>query len=182
MVTLLHLPSSSPLLHTSLAHLTPELIAVEGIIECPGRRPRLPTELMLIVRTHLIIALSACLAEESNDTLAAYSCSLIALLCSDCTSYNTDIYGGNVFDWPWDQFSGPCLCEGDIDDCIARTQTFTDHITKLQCDPASAPYLFRHMELSASRRDRTNAEEDETNFHKRIAAIQSAASRSPILS
>ena len=129
--TLLLNASRSTLMHASLANLTPELLTLDDILQTTTQ---LPTELLLIIRGHLLCSLSADLIAQSAQTLAAYEQSLISLLCADCASYNTDIYGPNVWDWPWDQFSGPCLCRGDIDDCLERTKAFTDKVTQLQCE------------------------------------------------
>ncbi|KAF5332553.1 hypothetical protein D9611_005086 [Ephemerocybe angulata] len=141
-MTLLLDVSRSSLLHASLANLTPELLALDAIITTPIRR-RLPTELLLIVRGHLLLDLITSLVVESTKALASYEESLISLLCTDCASYNTDIYGASVWEWPWDQFSGPCLCRGDIDECMKRTKAFTDDISRLQCDADKGIYLRR---------------------------------------
>lgn len=150
MVLLLKVSSHSSLLYASLAHITPEVITVDDVIEWPGRRPRLPTELMLIVRDQLVHELAADLSKQSNHALALHAQSLISLLCADCASYNTEIYGKNVFDWPWDQFSGPCLCRGDIGECLVRTQPFTDNLARLQCDLDDRSALYKFKPISSS--------------------------------
>jgi len=133
---LLH-TTRSALAHAALAHLTPELLAFDAdILHSSSLACPLPKELLLIVRTNLISCLSTDLIVESTQSLASHETSLLSLICPDCISYNTDIYGPSVFDWPWDQFSGPCLCQGDVDACLARVDAFTAHLAGLQCDLA----------------------------------------------
>ncbi|KXN88899.1 hypothetical protein AN958_06769 [Leucoagaricus sp. SymC.cos] len=99
-----HAPKST-LLHAVLASVSSELTAVDDIIRRPAR---LPTELLLIVRAHLLSTLTSDLFLASAHALAKYEEILQHLLCPDCISYNRDIYGPDV--WQWQQFSGPCNC------------------------------------------------------------------------
>jgi len=94
------------LLHTVLATLSSELTTLDEIIV--HRSNCLPTELLLIVRAHLLSVLTTHLFLDSTHALSKYEKDLQRLLCPDCISYNYDIFGPDI--WQWQQFSGPCHC------------------------------------------------------------------------
>lgn len=98
--------SKAILLHAALANISHELVTLDDVIRAPVRN--LPTELLLIIRTYLSTILTTQLYVESTHALIEYETNLQRLLCSDCISYNHDIYGPDV--WEWQQFSGPCNC------------------------------------------------------------------------
>ncbi|KAF7784182.1 hypothetical protein Agabi119p4_347 [Agaricus bisporus var. burnettii] len=100
----LHIPKTT-LLHAALATISPELATIDDIIRSPAR---LPTELMLVIRAHLLTLLTHQNFLQSTHALTEYERDLQRLLCPDCISYNIDIYGPDV--WQWQQFSGPCNC------------------------------------------------------------------------
>ncbi|KAF5352699.1 hypothetical protein D9756_005853 [Leucocoprinus leucothites] len=100
----LHAPKTI-LLHAVVATFSSELITIDELIHRPNR---LPTELLLIIRAHLLSTLTIQLFQESTRALTEYEEGLQHLLCPDCISYNHDIYGPDI--WQWQQFSGPCHC------------------------------------------------------------------------
>lgn len=97
--------SKATLLHAALAAISPEVATVDYIIRSPAR---LPPELLVIIRTHLLAAITTQLFLDSTRALTEYEAALQRLLCPDCISYNQDIFGPDV--WQWQQFSGPCAC------------------------------------------------------------------------
>ncbi|KAF5385245.1 hypothetical protein D9615_001131 [Tricholomella constricta] len=110
--------SRSILMHTSLAYLSPELQTFDSILRDSfvGKltiippRLRLPTEILLFIRHHLLPAVTTSLFERSKHALAHYESSIRKLLCQDCLSYNQEVYGPDI--WGWEQFTGACLCRG----------------------------------------------------------------------
>lgn len=126
--------SRSVLMHATLAHLSPEVQALDTIIHgsLVGRSstlPSMPTELLLLIRSHLQPMLIAHLLEMSMAALMQHELSLQGLLCSDCIAYNQEIYGPDV--WQWQQFSGPCSCVGATGYITApRGTTRKDHIVQ----------------------------------------------------
>lgn len=134
----LHFPKAI-LLHAALANISHELTALDAIIHTPAR---LPTELLLLIRAHLLNVLTTHHFLESTRALAEYEASLQRLLCPDCVSYNYDIYGPDI--WQWQQFSGPCNC----------LQT-TNSSSKPSVNPQefASPYhwLEHHLSLRANR-------------------------------
>ncbi|KAF5312413.1 hypothetical protein D9619_002658 [Psilocybe cf. subviscida] len=124
--------SKSMLMHAALAYISPELSTLNDIIQCghnpnpativgPGnsksstkdgphttRIPRLPTEILLLIRECLVPEVTAARQIQSQSALRAYELALRDLLCEDCVLYNLDIYGPNV--WEWEQFTSACSC------------------------------------------------------------------------
>jgi hypothetical protein len=99
------------LLHSSLAHLSPELQTFDSIIQRPLSTPNkihLPTEILLHIRSYLLHVLTYHLMQRSASALARYESSLRDLLCSDCIAYNQFVYGPDI--WQWEHFTGSCEC------------------------------------------------------------------------
>ncbi|KAF9469733.1 hypothetical protein BDZ94DRAFT_1243131 [Collybia nuda] len=94
------------LMHTSLAYVSPEVQAFDSVIL--SKSARLPTELLSLIRSHLLPLITTYFLRNSTQALALYETSLRDLLCVDCVAYNNDIYGPDV--WQWEQFSGACAC------------------------------------------------------------------------
>jgi hypothetical protein len=110
------------LLHASLAYLSPESRFFDSLIrhrslsahqQHPSSLLSLPSELLLLIRTHLHHALTAHLIDQTQHALEEYEHTMRALLCPDCRSYNDDVFGSSV--WSWEGFCGPCSCGGSPD-------------------------------------------------------------------
>jgi hypothetical protein len=112
----------STIMHASLAYLSPQLQTFNFIIALHSRHGRsfnskksilhLPTELLFLIRHHLIAAMTAHLRARSASALKQYEYSLRSVLCEECISYNEDIFGADV--WQWTHFSGPCGCSTSV--------------------------------------------------------------------
>lgn len=100
-------------MHAALAYLSPELQTVDSIIRdffMHQSKPRLPTELFLLIRSHLLPAVTIDLLNMSTLALSQYESSIRGLLCFECLAYNQEIYGQDI--WQWGDFSGGCACAG----------------------------------------------------------------------
>lgn len=97
--------SRSLLMHASLAYFSMELQTLDSIIQVNEVPHRLPRELLLIIRSHLILILTHNLITQSTSALRRYESYLCRFLCPECVRYNTDIYGHDI--WQWE---GPCAC------------------------------------------------------------------------
>ncbi|KAF8910062.1 hypothetical protein CPB84DRAFT_1842722 [Gymnopilus junonius] len=95
--------SKSTLMHASLAHVSPEVRTMDDILltlsPTSASRKYLPTEILLLIRDHLFMTMTAQLVQQSVVALEAYEHSLTDLLCSDCTAYNLEIYGPDIWQW-----------------------------------------------------------------------------------
>ncbi|KAK1221895.1 hypothetical protein PQX77_015275 [Marasmius sp. AFHP31] len=91
--------TSSRLMHASLAYLSIETRTLDTIIARPP--PNLPTEILLLIRTHLLTSITTHLIHQSHSALHRYAS---RLLCTECRSYNEYVYGDDP--WVWD----PCGC------------------------------------------------------------------------
>lgn len=124
-------------MHASLAQLSPAVRAFDSVIL--SRDTHLPTELLLLIRSHLLPLVTTRLLQSSTHALAQYESSLRSLLCFDCVIYNQEIYGPDI--WQWEQFSGPCACAR-----VSGMSTF-DHFgtPKIHefAPPSSNPKLFQ---------------------------------------
>lgn len=107
--------SRSTLMHAALAYLSDEINTLDTLISsrsslCVSSSPllSLPSELLYIIRSHLILAITAQLMDRSVSALKRYESTLRVLLCPECIQYNQDVYGKDV--WSWEQFSGACGC------------------------------------------------------------------------
>lgn len=119
------------LMHGALAYISPELTTLNQIIQCghnpapapisltnsdsstqrggqTPHLPRLPTEILLLIREWLVPEVIAARQTQSRNALTAYEHTLRKLLCEDCVLYNLDIYGPNM--WDWEQFTSACSC------------------------------------------------------------------------
>jgi hypothetical protein len=113
------------LMHAALAYISPELSTLNDIIQrghnpaptpwnsfIPSTSrttlPRLPTEILLLIREWLVPEVTAARQIQSLNALRAYERALHDLLCEDCVLYNLDIYGSNI--WEWEQFTSACSC------------------------------------------------------------------------
>ncbi|KAF9451395.1 hypothetical protein P691DRAFT_807939 [Macrolepiota fuliginosa MF-IS2] len=133
----LHFPKAT-LLHSALANISHEVATVDNIITTPAR---LPTELLLIIRTHLLNTLTTHHFLESTRALAEYEAILQRLLCPDCISYNHDIYGPDI--WQWQQFSGPC-------NCVQKPSTSPNPPVNPQQFSSPYHWLEHHLSLQAA--------------------------------
>lgn len=105
-------------MHASLASLSSELRTFDDILQnslltkfnIMPPRLRLPPELLLLIRQHLLPTLTTHLYQRSMHALCRYESSLRKLLCLDCIAYYQDVYGPDI--WQWEQFSEPCICSG----------------------------------------------------------------------
>ncbi|KAJ7508603.1 hypothetical protein B0H11DRAFT_35546 [Mycena galericulata] len=106
----------STLMHAVLAHISPplreyDLIAFGKLRRRTRPRPlslsSLPTEILLLIRFHLLPVLITHFIATSATSLQHYEASLRYLVCPQCTSYNEYVYGLDV--WKW-HLSGPCSC------------------------------------------------------------------------
>ncbi|KAG6911337.1 hypothetical protein DXG01_001008 [Tephrocybe rancida] len=110
--------SRSILMHTSLAYLSPELRtfdsilrdSFDGTLRTAPARIRLPTEILLEIRLHLLPLVTTHLFRRSTHALARYENHLRKLLCQDCLLYNQEVYGPDI--WGWEHFTGACSCKG----------------------------------------------------------------------
>ncbi|KAK1234925.1 hypothetical protein PQX77_001860, partial [Marasmius sp. AFHP31] len=93
--------TSSRLMHASLAYLSLETRTLDAIIIARPPPAVLPTEVLLLIRSHLLTTVTTHLIHQSHSALHRY---LKRLLCTECRSYNEYIYGDNP--WVWD----PCGC------------------------------------------------------------------------
>ncbi|KAF8921801.1 hypothetical protein CPB85DRAFT_1427157 [Mucidula mucida] len=110
--------SRSTLMHAALAYLSDEIRTVDQAIVARSTLPTivisrsqflsLPPELLAIIRSHLLLAITAQLMDRSVSALKRYELTLRVLLCPECIAYNQDVYGKDV--WSWEQFSGACGC------------------------------------------------------------------------
>ncbi|KAK0233577.1 hypothetical protein IW262DRAFT_1452105 [Armillaria fumosa] len=107
--------SRSTLMHASLAYLSDEVRTLDSVITSKSPLPSscssllaMPTEILLLIRSHLLLAVTTELIDRSASALKRYESSLRVLLCSDCIAYNQDVYGKDI--WEWEQFSGACSC------------------------------------------------------------------------
>ncbi|KAK0456110.1 hypothetical protein EV421DRAFT_1895367 [Armillaria borealis] len=107
--------SRSTLMHASLAYLSDEIRTLDSVITSQSPLPSscssllvMPTEILLLIRSHLLLAVTTELIDRSTCALKRYESSLRVLLCSDCIAYNQDVYGTDI--WEWEQFSGACSC------------------------------------------------------------------------
>ncbi|KAK0505733.1 hypothetical protein EDD18DRAFT_3962 [Armillaria luteobubalina] len=107
--------SRSTLMHASLAYLSDEVRTLDSVITSKSPLPSsrssllaMPTEILLLIRSHLLLAVTNELIDHSASALKRYESSLRVLLCSDCIAYNQDVYGKDM--WEWEQFSGACSC------------------------------------------------------------------------
>ncbi|KAF9074992.1 hypothetical protein BDP27DRAFT_1316309 [Rhodocollybia butyracea] len=107
MTSALVIPGST-LMHASLAYLSPELRTMDSIISSSHTSPRIPLELLLLIRSYLLVHATDHLIFRSSAALQRYEKSLRYLLCSECTAYNEHVYGSDI--WEWQQFSGACAC------------------------------------------------------------------------
>jgi len=105
--------SQTFLAHAVLAHISPEVSTLDRILSLQSRRAlhvadsdnkttlvSLPAEVLLIVRSFLLPAVTDSLLAE---TTAAYADSLLAparRLCSECLAYNARVYGCDALVWP----------------------------------------------------------------------------------
>lgn len=124
-------------MHASLAQLSPAVRAFDSIIL--SRDTRLPTELLLLIRSHLLPLVTTRLLQSSTHALAQYESSIRGLLCFDCVIFNQEIYGPDI--WQWEQFSGPCACAR-----VSSMSTFDHSGTPNIREPAppkSNPKLFQ---------------------------------------
>jgi hypothetical protein len=106
----------STLMHAVLAHVSPELrefdLIAFGVLRMRTLSRALslssmPTEILLLIRSHLLPVLITHLIATSAVFLQSYEASLRHLICPQCTFYNEYVYGIDVWSW---QLSGPCAC------------------------------------------------------------------------
>ncbi|KAG7452157.1 uncharacterized protein BT62DRAFT_285478 [Guyanagaster necrorhizus] len=103
--------SRSTLMHASLAYLSDEIRTLDSVITSHLSHSSLlamPIEILLLIRSHLLLAVTTELINRSTCALKRYESTLRALLCADCIAYNQDVYGKDI--WEWEQFSGACSC------------------------------------------------------------------------
>ncbi|KAK0465523.1 uncharacterized protein EV420DRAFT_1637648 [Desarmillaria tabescens] len=122
--------SRSTLMHASLAYLSDEIRTLDSIITSPSSLPSscssllaMPTEILLLIRSHLLLAVTTELMDRSTSALKRYESSLRVLLCADCIAYNQDVYGKDI--WEWEQFSGACSCADIVTPRIRHLPTTT---------------------------------------------------------
>ena len=135
-------------MHATVAYLSPELQTFDAVvrlhsqhrlhIDSPSHTTLLsiPPELLLLIRAQLMPLITTHLCELSMAALSQYESSLRNLLCTECRSYNDDIFGSDV--WQWENFSGPCACH-EIGGKGSRKQA-ASHSTK--CPPRPDPNQF----------------------------------------
>lgn len=105
-------------MHAALAYLSDEIRTVDEAIALRRTLPHsvmlrssflsLPPELLSIIRSHLLLAITAQLMDRSVTALQRYESTLRVLLCPDCIAYNQEVFGRCI--WNWEQFSGACGC------------------------------------------------------------------------
>ncbi|KAK0208707.1 hypothetical protein DFS33DRAFT_1271872 [Desarmillaria ectypa] len=107
--------SRSTLMHASLAYLSDEIRTLDSVITFQSSLPSscssllaMPNEILLLIRSHLLLAVTTELMDRSTSALKRYESSLLVLLCADCIAYNQEVYGKDI--WEWKQFSGACSC------------------------------------------------------------------------
>ncbi|KAG9313982.1 hypothetical protein JVU11DRAFT_4758 [Chiua virens] len=66
----------------------------------------LPSELHLLIRTHLRV----CIARTLIESLHASLSSTLSALCDDCKSYHAHVFGPHVADWPVVRAGRGCRC------------------------------------------------------------------------
>ncbi|KAG6874408.1 hypothetical protein C0995_015144 [Termitomyces sp. Mi166 len=150
-------------MHTSLAYLSPELRTFDAILQrsfngtlrtAPSAIV-LPTEILLMIRLHLLPTVTTHLFRRSTRALARYEASLRILLCQDCLSYNQEVYGPDI--WGWEHFSGACSCRGNknkLDECrteYRRALEYYDLWSQKQAFPDCSTWLELYLSLESSR-------------------------------
>ncbi|KAF8079081.1 hypothetical protein FPV67DRAFT_94937 [Lyophyllum atratum] len=153
--------SRSILMHTSLAYLSPEIQTLDSILQdsftgklniIPARL-RIPTELLLIIRNHLLPAVTAHLFERSTQALAQYESFLRKLLCQECLSYYQEVYGPDI--WGWEQFTGACSCrvakDGFDEGFGEHTEKYRDLWSQEQSFPNCSTWLELYLSFESSR-------------------------------
>ncbi|KAJ7750362.1 hypothetical protein B0H16DRAFT_859970 [Mycena metata] len=103
----------STLMHAVLAHVSPplrefDLIAFGKLRLRPISHRRslssMPTEILLLIRSHMLPLLITHLVAISSTSLEHYETFLRELVCPQCAFYNEYVYGSDV--WKWH----PCSC------------------------------------------------------------------------
>jgi hypothetical protein len=100
--------SISLLLHAVVVAWSPEVQTVDFLIHTTTTGARLPPEILLVIRDHLVPALIADTLENTRRALGQYESFRKQILCPDCLSYNLEVFGTDI--WSWDSFAGPCHC------------------------------------------------------------------------
>ncbi|KAH0591232.1 hypothetical protein H2248_001324 [Termitomyces sp. 'cryptogamus'] len=150
-------------MHTSLAYLSPELRtfdailqhAFNGTLRTTPLKIVLPTEILLMIRLHLLPTVTTHLFRRSTRALARYEASLRILLCQDCLSYNQEVYGPDI--WGWEHFSGACSCRGNwnkVDDCQTEYRhalEYCDLWDQKKAFPECSTWLELYLSLESSR-------------------------------
>jgi hypothetical protein len=141
------LVTPSTLMHASLAYWSPESMYFDSLISrhsmCTLRVRSIsrttilsiPPELLLLIRSHLHIAITTQLTSRTAHALRDYEVSLRELLCPDCCFYNDDVFGSNV--WNWEGFSGPCSC-----DFIGKDRSRDSVVVQKDLSPQPFPKQF----------------------------------------
>ncbi|KIY46311.1 hypothetical protein FISHEDRAFT_75746 [Fistulina hepatica ATCC 64428] len=133
--------SSSALMHAVVASFSPEVRTLDSILRSRSS-PRLPPETLLSVRAFLQPAVTAHFVNASADALFEYETSVRASLCTDCLTYNQEVYGTDV--WSWD-FAGPCACYH----CQACTGSPQEHLSERFANPTH--WLESHLSRECHR-------------------------------
>ncbi|THH19585.1 hypothetical protein EW146_g1628 [Bondarzewia mesenterica] len=99
--------------HAVVAYLSTELRAFDLIVKLHSQGilhidsthgqktlSSLPPELLLAIRSHLIPAVTRTLLSSSTHALASAFLSRAHNLCANCLTYNVDVFGADVLNWP----------------------------------------------------------------------------------
>ncbi|KAL0066538.1 hypothetical protein AAF712_006340 [Marasmius tenuissimus] len=87
-------------MHASLAYLSTETRTLDAIIaHRPTHTPTLPTEILLLIRSRLLLTVTTHLIHQSHSALRRYENTLRHLLCPECRSYNEYVYGDDPWKW-----------------------------------------------------------------------------------
>jgi hypothetical protein len=128
---------ASRLMHAAVAYHSPELVAFDRIVSLSTQGTlhttsgtsssssniaALPIEVLLTIRSHLVPSLIATSATRLDAALTAFESALPERLCSECASYNAQVIGDAVWEWP--NFCTGCDCprsgQSALEAAIAR--------------------------------------------------------------
>lgn len=101
-------------MHSVLAYRSSEVETLRRIMITPSEWTdtsisRLPLELLLLIEDFLIPMITRDHITRTISSIRLYEDSVRELLCPECTIYNFEIYGPDI--WQWEQVTGACACQ-----------------------------------------------------------------------
>lgn len=95
---------------------------------------QLPSELHLMIRTHLRVHIARALLDSLHASLS----SALSALCDDCKSYYAHVFGPHVADWPVIQAGRGCRCTS-LALPSARSSWKTSNADSVPCSEQDLP-------------------------------------------